>query len=195
MDPVNILVLIALVMFTGANYSGSKSSLKSKVSAVAKRASGWEQTVPPNILALSSLLQFFGVFPLFNSWFLLPEPGQPLRIVFLLLFVLFSWLQLKSFKSLGTNYSTEIVIFKDHKLVENGIYSFIRHPQYLSQLLADLFAGLAILSSPVVFLTLFISLPLLVLRGKREEEMLSATFKEAWTSYKKRTGFFIPFVG
>ncbi len=195
MDPVNILILIALVSFTAANYSGSKSSLKSKVSAVSRRASGWLQTVPPNILALSSLLQFLGVFPVLNTWFLLPEPGQTLRVVFFLLFVLFSWIQLKSFKSLGSNYSTEIVIFKDHKLVTGGFYSVIRHPQYLSQLLADLFVGLAIMSSPVIILTLFVSLPLLVMRGMKEEELLASTFKEGYESYRKKSGFLIPFIG
>lgn len=195
MDPVNILVLIALVSFTAANYSGSKSSLKSKVSAVARRASGWLQTVPPNILALSSLLQFLGVFPVLNTWFLLPEPGQTLRMIFFLLFVLFSWVQLKSFKLLGSSYSTEIVIFKDHKLVTSGVFSAIRHPQYLSQLLADLFAGLAIMSSPVIILTLFVSLPLLILRGKKEEEMLASNFKDDYESYRKKSGFFLPFIG
>ena len=194
MDPVNILVLIALVAFTAANYSGSKSSLKSKVSAVSKRASGWLQTVPPNVLAISSLLQFAGVFPIVDTWFL-PQPGQTERIIFFLLFLLFSWIQLKSFKTLGNNYSTEIVIFKDHKLVTSGIYSIIRHPQYAGQLLADLFAGLAMLSSPVVILTVFISLPLLVLRAKKEEEFLSITFSEGFTSYRKRSGFFTPWLG
>ncbi len=195
MDPVNILVLIALVSFTAANYSGSKSSLKSKVSAVSRRASGWLQTVPPNILALSSLLQFLGVFPIVNTWYLIPEPDQTLRVVFFFLFVLFSWFQLKSFKSLGSSYSTEIVIFKDHKLVTTGPYSAVRHPQYLSQLLADLFAGLAIMSSPVIILSLFVSFPLLVMRGKKEEELLAANFKESYETYRKKSGFFLPFTG
>ena len=195
MDPVNILILIALVSFTAANYSGSKSSLKSKVSAVSRRASGWLQTVPPNILALSSLLQFLGVFPIVNTWYLIPEPDQTLRVVFFFLFVLFSWFQLKSFKSLGSSYSTEIVIFKDHKLVTTGPYSAVRHPQYLSQLLADLFAGLAIMSSPVIILSLFVSFPLLVMRGKKEEELLTANFKESYETYRKKSGFFLPFTG
>lgn len=194
MDPVNILILAALVAFTAANYSGSKSSLKSKVSAVSKRASGWLQTVPPNILAISSLLQFIGVFPIVDTWFL-QEPGQTARLIFFFLFLLFSWIQLKSYRSLGGSYSTEIVIFKDHKLVTNGLYSVIRHPQYTSQLLADLFAGMAMLSSPVVLLTLFVSLPLLIMRAKKEEEMLAANFKDSFTDYRKRSGFFLPWVG
>lgn len=194
MDPVNILILIALVAFTAANYSGSKSGLKSKVSAVSKRASGWLQTVPPNVLAISSLLQFAGVFPIVDTWFL-PQPGQTIRIIFFLLFLLFSWIQLKSFKTLGTNYSTEIVIFKDHKLVTSGIYSIIRHPQYAGQLLADLFAGLAMLSSPVVILTVLLSFPLLVLRAKKEEDFLSSAFSEGFTTYRNRSGFFIPWLG
>ncbi|GAB1348749.1 hypothetical protein MASR1M107_09620 [Ignavibacteriales bacterium] len=194
MDPINILVLVALIFFTTANYSGSQKSFKGKVSAVSRRASGWIQTIPPNVLGISALLQFIGVFPLFDPWFFGMEIQPVIRIIAFALFILFSYTHLRSFKSLGNNYSIEILLYKEHKLVTNGLYGIVRHPQYLSQILADLCVGVALISLPVVLITLLLSLPLLIIRGKKEEEMLQSHFKEEFVTYRKKTGFFIPFL-
>lgn len=194
MDPINILVLVALVFLMSANYAGSQKSLKGKMGLVARRATGWLQTVPPNVLAISTLLQFLGCFPIIDTWFLGFTPDTPVRILFFLLFLLFSFIQIRSYKTLSENYSTDIMIYKNHRLVKKEFYKIIRHPQYLSQLLADLCVGVALLSTPVIILTLLASLPLLILRAKKEEEMLVSHFKEEFNSYKKSTGFFLPFI-
>lgn len=194
MDPINILVLVALVFLMSANYAGSQKSLKGKMGLVARRATGWLQTVPPNVLAISTLLQFLGCFPIIDTWFLGFTPDTPVRILFFLLFLLFSFTQIRSYKTLSENYSTDIMIYKNHRLVKKEFYKIIRHPQYLSQLLADLCVGVALLSTPVIILTLLASLPLLILRAKKEEEMLVSHFKEEFNSYKKSTGFFLPFI-
>jgi protein-S-isoprenylcysteine O-methyltransferase Ste14 len=194
MDPINILVLVALVFLMSANYAGSQKSLKGKMGLVARRASGWLQTVPPNVLAVSTLLQFLGCFPIVDTWFFGYTPDAVVRILFFVLFILFSFTQIRSYKTLSESYSTDIMIYKNHRLVKNELYKFIRHPQYLSQLLADLCVGVALLSSPVIILTLVASFPLLILRAKKEEEMLASHFKGEFDSYKKSTGFLIPFI-
>lgn len=194
MDPINILVLVSLVFLMSANYAGSQKSLKGKMGLVSRRASGWLQSVPPNVLAISTLLQFLGCFPIIDPWFLSYTPNDAVRILFFALFILFSFTQIRSYKTLKECYSTDILIYKNHRLVKNGLYKFIRHPQYLSQLLADLCVGVALLSSPVIILTLVTSFPLLLLRAKKEEEMLSSHFKGEFDSYKKNTGFFFPFI-
>ncbi len=194
MDPINILVLVALIFFTTANWSGSQKSFKGKVSAVSRRASGWVQTVPPNVLGISALLQYLGVFPILNFGFFGLEPDSSVRIVCLVLFILFSITHLLSFKSLGNNYSIEILLYKEHKLVTTGLYGIVRHPQYLSQLLADLSVGVALLSMPVVLVTLLLSIPMLIIRAKKEDEMLLSHFKDQFATYQKKTGFFIPFL-
>lgn len=194
MDPINILVLVALVYLMSANYAGSQKSLKGKMGLVARRASGWLQTMPPNVLAVSTLLQFLGCFPIVDTWFLGYTPDAIVRILFFVMFILFSFAQIRSYKTLSENYSTDIMIYKNHRLVKNELYKFIRHPQYLSQLLADFCVGVALLSSPVIILTVVVSFPLLFLRAKKEEEMLASHFKGEFDAYKKSTGFFIPFI-
>jgi protein-S-isoprenylcysteine O-methyltransferase Ste14 len=129
-----------------------------------------------------------------NTWFIGYTPDDATRLIFFTLFILFSVTQIKSYKSLGASYSTDILIYKNHKLVNNDFYKFIRHPQYLSQILADLCIGVTLLSSPVIILTLIVVFPLLILRGKKEEEFLSSQFKKEFDNYKKKTGFFLPFL-
>jgi protein-S-isoprenylcysteine O-methyltransferase Ste14 len=177
-----------------ANYSGTKKSLKSKTGTVSRRATGYLQSLPPNLLAASSILQFISCFPLIELGFFNLEINSASRLVFFLLFIIFSVIQILSFKSLGNYYSTDIMLYKNHKLIKTGIYKFIRHPQYFSQILADMFVGIALLSMPVVLLTLLCTLPLLILRAKKEEEMLSAHFTSEFNDYKKKSGFFIPFL-
>ncbi len=194
MDPINILVLVTLIFLMSANYAGSQKSLKGKMGLVARRASGWLQSVPPNVLAVSTLLQFLGCFPIMDTWFLEYTPSDTVRILFFALFIIFSFTQIRSYKTLSESYSTDILIYKNHRLVKNDLYKLIRHPQYLSQLLADLCIGVVLLSSPVIILTLVAGFPLLILRAKKEEEMLASHFKGEYDTYKKSTGFFIPFI-
>jgi protein-S-isoprenylcysteine O-methyltransferase Ste14 len=95
---------------------------------------------------------------------------------------------------MGENYAQEILIFKDHRLIEKGPFGIVRHPQYISQILLDLGAGIATLSYILIPLAL-IELPLLILRAALEEKLLAKNFKDTFDSYKKKTGFMIPFVG
>jgi methanethiol S-methyltransferase len=77
------------------------------------------------------------------------------------------------------------------RLVAEGLYSRIRHPQY---------AGFLVISLGV--LLEWATLPLLVLwpvlcviyyrLAKKEEAEMAARFGEAWNRYKEKTGMFIP---
>ncbi len=100
-----------------------------------------------------------------------------------------------SFKSLGEFYSQDILIFKKHELKQNGPYKLIRHPQYLSQLLSDLGAGIALMGFIVIPLVLLIQISLVFLRVKAEDKLLAKHFKENFKEYKSKSGFFIPFLG
>ena len=111
------------------------------------------------------------------------------------MFITFSWLQTMSFKGLGEYYSPEIAVFKSHKLVTEGFYKSIRHPQYLFQILSDFGAGVATMSFLVLPMTIFVLLPLFILRAKYEEKLLNEKFGDDWSEYKKRSGFLLPFVG
>jgi hypothetical protein len=72
-----------------------------------------------------------------------------------------------------------------------GLYTIIRHPQYLGLGLAAL--GLAIMWPRFLTLTLFaIMLFLYYLLAKDEERRMTNRFRESYISYMNRTGMFFP---
>lgn len=195
MEIINILVGMTLIISMGANMQGAKKGLKTALSRVVEKPSTYLQTVPTAISALIFLLIVLGIFYVGALNEKLLNDYLYLRIAGLMVFAFFSWLQVFSYKSLKEYYSQDIVIQKNHSLVTGGIYRYIRHPQYVSQILCDLGAGIALLNFIVVPAVLLLELPLFYLRAKREDKLLKKYFKEEFTEYKKRSGFFIPFIG
>ncbi len=193
MDPVNLLVAINLFVSISANYSGAKKGLKTSITKVVDRPVTFLQKLPPNFSALILVLIIAGVFKVASLSG--NKELETLRYVGLCIFIIFSWLQVLAYKNLGTNYAPDIVVLKDHKLVTSGVYKFVRHPQYVGQILSDLGAGLALLNYIVVPLVLLVELPLFIMRAKNEERLLEKHFKEDFLKYKKRSGFIIPFIG
>lgn len=195
MDPVNLLVGINLFVSMSANYGGAKKGLKTSITKVIDRPVTYLQKLPPNISALILVLIIAGIFKIGSFTGNLEKEYGTLRLIGLCMFVVFSWMQVFAYKSLGNNYAPDIVIMKDHKLFTSGIYKFIRHPQYISQILSDLGAGLALLGYIVIPLVILVELPLFIMRAQYEEKLLGKFFKEDFLNYKKRSGFFIPFIG
>lgn len=195
MEIINILLGMALIVSMGANMPGAKKGLRTSLTKVIEKPSTYLQTVPTTVSAIIFILIAAGIFG-FGSLDESTLPGfQYLRIAGLIIFSLFAWLQVYSFKSLKENYAPEIVIQKEHDLVTKGIYRFVRHPQYLSQILSDLGAGLALMNFLVIPAVLLFELPLFYLRAKEEEKLLMKHFGDDFTAYKKKSGFFIPFIG
>jgi len=195
MDVINLLVGINLFVSITANASGAKKGLKSSVSEVIERPKTYLQKWPLNIAALVLILQILGVFKLGTIEINESDPLYVYRIVGLAVFIVFSWLQVWAYKTMGKNYSQEVVVSKKQELVTNGPYKFIRHPQYISQLLSDLGAGIALASFIVIPVVILIQLPLFLLRAIIEEKLLMKRFSEKYEEYKKKTGFIIPFIG
>lgn len=195
MDPINLLVAINLFVSMSANLSGARKGLKTSVTKVVERPVSFLQKMPPNIAALVLVLTIVSVFKIGTIPVEFETRFATVRIVGLILFVLFSWIQVWAYKSLGNSYAQDVVILKEHKLFISGPYKFIRHPQYLSQFLSDLGAGLALLSFVVVPIVVLVELPLFLMRAKLEDRLLQKHFGEMFARYKKDSGFMIPFIG
>ena len=200
MDPVNLFAGINIIATFIAQAKESKNQLKLTVTNTVNKPSSFLQKWPLNIAAIILLFSILGVFNILN---LSQEEFSQItnihydsvRLAGLVLFLVFSWGQIKSFKTLGKNYSQEVVIIKNQELVTTGIYKNIRHPQYLCQILADLGLGLALISYVIVPLVILVEIPLLLMRARFEEKLLEKHFKEKYTDYKKESGFFLPFIG
>ncbi|MEN8191391.1 MAG: isoprenylcysteine carboxylmethyltransferase family protein [Bacteroidota bacterium] len=193
MDAINIISGIAILFSLFANSTTTKGGLKGAVTKNEKKPKTYLQKTPLNISALVLILQILGLFQIGTLEY---ESGLTIiRIVGLSVFILFSWLQVLSFKNLKENYSQEIVIKKNHNLITTGLHKVIRHPQYVSQIISDLGLGIALCSYFSVPTILILELPLFILRAKKEEELLKSYFGEKFDEYKKNSSFMIPFIG
>jgi protein-S-isoprenylcysteine O-methyltransferase Ste14 len=195
MDPINVIVAINLFVSMSANYSGARKGLKTSVTKVTERPASFLQKVPPNIAALVLVLTIIAIFKVGTLPAEYETKYMMYRVIGLAVFVIFSWLQVLAYKSLGKNYAQDIVILKEHELCTKGIYRFIRHPQYLSQILSDLGAGVALMSYLVLPLVVLVEIPLFIMRAALEDKILQKYFKESFLLYKKKSGFMIPFIG
>jgi len=189
MDPINIIIGLNIIATLGANVSGAKKGLKSRISVAKEKPQTYLQKTPLLISTLTLIVLIISLFQIGTLEY--TDEYNILRIVALVAYIMFSWLQIWAYKSLGENYSQEILIFRTHKIVNKGLYRVIRHPQYLSQIIIDFAAAFATLSYILLPLAI-IQLPILILRASFEEKLLEKHLKQDFIDYKSKTSFIFP---
>ena len=192
MDPINIIAALNLFATFVANLGGAKKGFKTSISASREKPKTYLQKLPLFLSMLTLVALILAVFQVGTLAYSAELKG--LRLAGLAVYVVFSWIQIWAYKSLGSSYSQEVLIMKNHNLIKKGPFKFIRHPQYLSQILLDLGAGLATLSYIIIPLAV-IEIPFLIMRARLEEKLLAKYFKEDFQDYRKNTGFMLPFIG
>ena len=192
MDPINIIILLNVIGTFGANVTGAKRGLKSQVSEIKEKPKTFLQKFPPIVSALSLIALVLAVFQIGTLNY--TEDFNSIRYIGLIVYLIFSWIQVWSFKTLGDNYSQDIMIKKNHELIMKGPFNVVRHPQYMCQILLDVGAAAATLSYVVGFLAL-IEIPIYIMRASTEDKLLNKYFAEKFSEYKKKSGFMIPFIG
>ena len=97
-------------------------------------------------------------------------------------------------RALGRYFAPTVSLESDHRMVEAGLYRYIRHPSYTGTFITILGYGLALTN----WLSLIVMLVLPGLayeyRMRVEERMLIETFGEEYREYMKRTKRIIPFI-
>ena len=192
MDPINIIVLLNIIGTFGANVTGAKKGLKSTVSEIKEKPKTFLQKFPPVLSMFSLVALVLAVFQIGTLDY--SDEYNVIRYIGLVIYLVFSWIQVWSFKSLGDNYSQDIMIKKNHELVTKGPFKLIRHPQYFCQIIIDLGATAATLGYVVGILAL-IEIPIYIMRASIEDKLLAKHFAEKFSAYKKKSGFMIPFIG
>jgi protein-S-isoprenylcysteine O-methyltransferase Ste14 len=96
--------------------------------------------------------------------------------------------------ALGSSYrpssSLGATLAPDHRLVTTGPFAVVRHPMYLGLALAAV--GAIAVYRTWSTLLFVIQLPILVVRARREEELLARTFCEEWSRYAARVPAWLP---
>jgi protein-S-isoprenylcysteine O-methyltransferase Ste14 len=115
----------------------------------------------------------------------IPRDG-PIAWTGLILFVTGLVLQGAAFWTLRGLYTSRLGVQPGHRLVTAGPYRLVRHPGYLSNLICMGSIGLALSSLVTLGLTLC-TVPLIVQRIAREEEMMEAEFGQEYQAYRQQT--------
>ena len=103
-------------------------------------------------------------------------------------------IRLIAIKQLGRFFTVDVTIRKDHQLMQNGFYKYLRHPSYTGSLVSFLGFGLSLnnwLSLVVVFLPILFTF---MYRISIEEKVLTEQFGKQYLDYTSRTKRLIPFV-
>ena len=192
MDPLNIIVLLNVIATFGANVTGAKRGLKSTVAEIKEKPKTFLQKFPPVLSTFSLIALILAAFQIGTLEYI--EDYNIIRYIGLAVYLVFSWIQVWSFKTLGDNYSQDIMIKKKHELVTKGPFKAIRHPQYFCQILVDIGGAMATLSYVLSGFAL-IEIPIYIMRASVEDKLLAKYFGDEFTQYKKKSGFFVPFIG
>jgi protein-S-isoprenylcysteine O-methyltransferase len=96
--------------------------------------------------------------------------------------------------TLGRFFTVDVVIEKDHEVVQTGPFQWMRHPSYTGVLLAFLGWAMTLgnwIAMAVVLVPIFVAL---LRRMKVEEEALSNALGDKYRAYMKRTNRLLPYV-
>ncbi|MGE5605923.1 MAG: methyltransferase family protein [Bacteroidota bacterium] len=94
---------------------------------------------------------------------------------------------------LGRNWSGNVVIQKNHQLIQEGPYSLVRHPIYFGVILLVFGSAIVLAGLWGMLITIIISLGLYQ-KAKLEEKLLMEQFPDKYLEYKKLVKRLIPFI-
>jgi len=143
-------------------------------------------------MAAASIL-LLGFLPWADRNRILQIPRESVRSFGLLLCCAGGVIRILALRQLGPQFSAYVTLQPDHQLIQTGIYSRIRHPLYLSLLLAG--PGVAmVFASQLVWPILAMTIAFIANRIKVEETLLAKTFPDSFLVYRHRTSSLLPFV-
>lgn len=97
-------------------------------------------------------------------------------------------------RTLGVNFNASsgfgVRLHQSHRLVTSGPYAYIRHPMYLSVILAG-WGGLLLYRTWMMLIFAVIMLGLIV-RARKEEAALAQAFGAEWETYQRQVSAWFP---
>ncbi len=157
-------------------------------------AKSYSNSVEFVLMVIPSLGMFF--LPLimaFTNWLTIADYLLPswCGITGCLIFIFSLWLLFRSHADLSKNWSPLLEIRKEHELITDGIFRYLRHPMYAAHFGWGIAQMLLLWNWIVGPSMLILILPLYLYRIKKEEKMMLQHFSD-YADYKKRTGRIFP---
>ena len=146
------------------------------------------------LISAAGVGMFLPFFYLFTPWLDFANYDLPgwLGWVGMAVFAGALFLLWRSHADLGRNFSAILQIRKEHSLVTNGVYRYMRHPMYAAHLLWAIAQGLLLENWLAGWLFLVSFIPTYLFRAPKEEQMMLEHFGEEYREYISRTGRIIP---
>jgi len=190
-------ILAAIILFTGIGISTyfRRKADKDTGEKVARKVDG---TVMMTLIRIGGLLLWFSplVYLINPNWMAwsklnLPETVRWIGVGTGTLTTLgVYWL----FSSIGSGITPTSATRKEHKLVTNGIYRYIRHPLYTFG--ASMFISFGMIADNWFIAALgILTFILMAIRTPKEEANLIEKFGDEYREYMKQTGRFFPKIG
>ena len=120
-----------------------------------------------------------------------PEYTKQLGVI-LMVFALLCFI--RTSYDLGDEFSYTLQIKEDHKLVDSGIFGYIRHPMYFCLLLLLIVQMLLIPNVIGIITNIVLIYMFWTGRIPDEESMMISEFGDSYRSYMQRTHSVIPFI-
>jgi protein-S-isoprenylcysteine O-methyltransferase Ste14 len=138
-----------------------------------------------------------GLLPLIYSvtnWFGIADYSLPLWVGWIGILILVCSLVIfwRAHVDLKSNWSSSLELYENHELVTIGIYKYIRHPMYLSQLVWGIAQILLIQNWIAGLSTIIFFFPFYLLRIRTEEKMMYERFGKQYQEYERNTGRLFP---
>jgi protein-S-isoprenylcysteine O-methyltransferase Ste14 len=137
-----------------------------------------------------------GTIWIFTYWLSFGQFALPnsVRIVGLVVGIYSMWWFYRIHKRLGDNWSPVLEIRKEHMLIIDGPYKWVRHPMYSDMLLWSM-SFVLITANWLYAITLATGLTILFsFRIPDEERLMIERFGEQYRVYMKRTKRLIPYI-
>jgi protein-S-isoprenylcysteine O-methyltransferase Ste14 len=189
LDPWNALFAVAFVIYVVIR--GRFASQTRNNENVVRRVDGMEKLLLAGVFLTSLLLP---VLYLVTPWLSFADYEIPawVRGCGVVVMICALWLFWRSHSDLGLNWSATLEIRKNHTLVTDGVYRWIRHPMYVAIFLVCLAQGL-MLDNWLAGWAAFVAFACLYIRrAPLEEQMMIEQFGDQYETYRRKTGRLIP---
>jgi protein-S-isoprenylcysteine O-methyltransferase Ste14 len=113
----------------------------------------------------------------------------------LVLFAVSLAVRLAAIRTLGRFWSLHLEIRSGHRLVTEGIYSYMRHPAYTAIMIEVVSVPLVGNAYGMALLALLTYVPVLLMRWSMEEKAMIAQMGDAYRRYCKAVPAFLPWRG
>lgn len=155
---------------------------------LARRLKTKEKEKPQKIYLVFSIIVCLATFIIPGFDFRFDWSDVPLLVVLISTFLMMAGYLMFFMVMRQNTYASRVIEIQDEqKLIDTGLYSFVRHPMYLAAILLYGFASLVLGSYYALIPMLFLPV-LLIIRIKNEEKVLASGLK-GYEEYMKKVKY------